>query len=347
MSDFISLKRLGWQSVFQQQLSVEDLQQMTIARVIEHHRSEYVLRSEKDVFRLPVTVSLPHLTSGDWVLVNEQNHFVRLLERKSLFKRKAAGSKLSEQLIASNVDTLFIVCSLNYDFNLSRIERYLALTHEAGVEPVVILTKQDLCPDAEEKRRKVEQLEPLLMVELVNALDRESCSVLDYWCREGQTISLLGSSGVGKSTLVNTLLGIEVQQTSAIREDDSKGRHTTSARSMHFTPSGAILIDTPGMRELQLTECEEGVRQTFADIDALAKQCKFNDCHHAGEPGCAVQAAIDSGELDPRRLANYLKLLAEQARNSASLQDLRAKDRQFGKMVKQIGGKLRKMKKGY
>ena len=166
------------------------------------------------------------------------------------------------------------------------------------------------------------------------------------WCRPGKTLSVLGSSGVGKSTLVNTLLGEQQQKTSGIREDDSKGRHTTTARTMHFLASGAVLIDTPGMRELQLTECEDGVKRTFADIEQLAEQCRFSDCQHSTEPGCAVQAAIESGALEPRRLTNYRKLLAEQERNSASLQELRAKDRQFGKMVKSVGAAQRTNKKG-
>jgi ribosome biogenesis GTPase len=210
-----------------------------------------------------------------------------------------------------------------------------------------VLTKQDLCADVEDKRQAVQALDPFLQVETVNALDKDSCSSLLAYCGAGQTLSLLGSSGVGKSTLVNSLLGYDIQKTATIREDDSKGRHTTTARTMHFLPSGAVLIDTPGMRELQLTECETGVRQTFADIEQLAQQCRFNDCQHQSEPGCAIQQAIATGELEPRRLSNYLKLLAEQARNSASLQQRHAQDRQFGRMVKTVSTVSRKLKKGY
>lgn len=347
MNSIHDLSLLGWQNYFQQQLSLDELERATICRVVEHHRNEYKIRSESDCFRLPITASLPQLAIGDWVLVDNAHRFIRLLQRKSLFKRKAAGSKLAEQLIAANVDTALIVCSLNDDFNLSRIERYLAMAHEAAVDPVVVLTKLDLCDDAEAKLQAVQRLDPLLPVESVNGLDPLSCECLLAWAKSGQTLVLLGSSGVGKSTLVNTLLGQKSQLTASIRDDDSKGRHTTTSRSMHWLPSGAVLIDSPGMRELQLTDCEEGVRRTFEDIDELARSCKFNDCQHQEEVGCAIQAAIEAGELEHRRLRNYQKLLAEQARNNASLQELRAKDKQFGKMVKSVGSRSRLLKKGY
>ncbi|GAA5217145.1 ribosome small subunit-dependent GTPase A [Corallincola platygyrae] len=347
MNSTISLTLLGWQPFFQQQLSLVEYETAQIARVIAHHRSAYVLQMEQAQFSLPITSSLPSMVLGDWLLVDDDQRFMRQLDRKSLFKRKAPGTKLGEQLIAANVDTLFIVCSLNHDFNLSRIERYLALAYEADVEPVVVLTKQDLCDDADCKRQQIQALDPLLMVVSVNALDGDCCEPLLSWCQPGRTVSLLGSSGVGKSTLTNTLMGNTVQVTAGIREDDSKGRHTTTARSMHLMPTGAVLIDTPGMRELQLTDCEEGVNQAFADIDELAQQCRFADCQHNGEPGCAVQKAVDVGELDPRRLDNYFKLMREQARNSASLADRRAKDKQFGKMVKSVMSESTRFKKGY
>ncbi|GGO74705.1 ribosome small subunit-dependent GTPase A [Bowmanella pacifica] len=343
----LSLSQLGWQAFFQQQLSLQEFEQLNIARLIAHHRNEYVLASEQGKHHLALTAALPVMTIGDWLLLNTDGQFVRLLERKSVFKRKAAGSQLAEQLISANVDTLLIVSSLNQDFKLSRIERYLTLAYEAGVDPVVVLTKLDLCHDAEEKHRLVQQLDPMLIVESVNALDDNSCKSLLSWCKPGKTLAVMGSSGVGKSTLVNTLSGEHGQKTAAIREDDSKGRHTTTARSMHFLPAGAVLIDTPGMRELQLSEGEDGIRRTFADIDVLAEQCRFKDCQHMGEPGCAVELAINSGELDPRRLVNYHKLQAELRRNRSSLQERRAKDREFGKMIKRLVPVIRHNKKGY
>ncbi|WP_317932959.1 ribosome small subunit-dependent GTPase A [Halioxenophilus sp. WMMB6] len=347
MHNPLLLQPLGWQPFFQQQINLEELDQAEIARVVAHNRSDYLLSNGDETFSLPITPAVAEMTVGDWLLLEPGRQFGRLLERKSLFKRKAAGSKIDEQLIAANVDTLLIVCSLNDDFNLNRIERYLALAHEAQVTPVVVLTKADLCPDSDAKQQAVQSLDPLLMVVAVNATDADSCAPLLAWCGVGQTLSLLGSSGVGKSTLANTLLGQALQQTAAIREDDSKGRHTTTARSLLCLPSGAVLIDTPGMRELQLAACEEGVRQVFADIETWAEGCKFSDCHHTGEPGCAVANAVAAGELSPRRLHNYQKLLAEQARNSASLQELRAKEKRFGRLVKSVGSESRKNKKGY
>jgi ribosome biogenesis GTPase len=347
MSSQLSLNQLGWQPFFQQQLNLDEYEQTIIARVTTHHRDEYILGTEQGVFHLPIKASLPNMVIGDWLLLDHKQQFVRLLERKSLFKRKSAGSKVKEQLIVANVDKVFIVCSLNHDFNLNRIERYLSLAHESGVEPIVVLTKRDLCDDVADKCRAVQQLDPMMLVESVNALDSVSCQSLLALCRCGQTLSVLGSSGVGKSTLVNTLLGVGEQETAAIREDDSKGRHTTTARSMHFLSSGAVLIDTPGMREIQLADSEDGIKRTFADINLLAEQCRFSDCQHRTEPGCVIQQAIQAGELDPRRLTNYLKLLAEQGRNSAALHEKRAKDKQFGKTIKSVLAGSRQIKKGY
>jgi len=240
------------------------------------------------------------------------------------------------QLIASNIDTVFIVSSMNQDFNLNRIERYLALANETGVEPVIVLTKSDLCEDCEQYVDQIKELDPFLISVTVNSLDSESVQKLGEWCVEGRTVALLGSSGVGKSTLINTLSGESVEDTNAIREDDAKGRHTTTSRTIHFLSSGGLLLDTPGMRELQLTDCEQGVEETFSEITALAEQCRFKDCQHESEPGCAVRAAIESGDLDERRLANYLKLMKEQEFNSATLAERRAKDREFGRMVRSV-----------
>ncbi len=332
-----TLLQLGWQAFFQQQLNLQEFEHCVIARVIANNRSSYELATEQGLCSIAMSpAALPQMVIGDWLLLDKHGCFVRLLSRKSLFKRKAAGSQLAEQFIAANVDTLLIVCSLNHDFNLNRIERYLALAHESGAEPLLVLTKQDLYPDAEALRQKALQLDPLLLVEVVNALDRDSCGKLRHWYKAGSTLAVVGSSGVGKSTLVNTLTGNAGQKTAAIRHDDSKGRHTTTARTMNFTDDGAVLIDTPGMRELQLTECDEGLRRTFFDIDELAAQCRFSDCQHQVEPGCAVLQAIDEGTLDVRRLTNFRKLNAEQARNTESLHERRARERQFSKMVQSV-----------
>ncbi|MBL4829886.1 MAG: ribosome small subunit-dependent GTPase A [Aliivibrio sp.] len=336
MTTPLTLSQLGWRPFFQQQLTLEEYEGTLFARIKEHHRSGFKLASELGDITLNASPSLPQITVGDWVLLDSDHHFIRSFDRLSEFSRKAAGSKVESQLIATNVDTAFIVSSLNHDFNLSRIERFLALANDAGVEPVIVLTKADQCSDPSEFIQQIHAIDSMLMVEPVNALDSVSVSALEPWCGTGKTIAFIGSSGVGKSTLINTLLGDDTQQTGGIRADDSKGKHTTTGRSLHVMPTGGLLLDTPGMRELQLTACAEGVAETFSDITELAKQCKFGDCQHQSEPKCAVQAAITSGELEERRLTNYQKLLREQARNGASLAERRANDKALHKYYKSV-----------
>ncbi|MBQ0718454.1 MAG: ribosome small subunit-dependent GTPase A, partial [Sulfitobacter litoralis] len=305
-----------------------------MARVIAQHRNRLDLLGEAGERGLDLHPDMPEITVGDWLVLSPMGKFEKLLERQSLFRRKAAGSKVGEQLIAANVDTLFVVSSLNEDFNLNRIERYLSLANEVGAAPVIILSKADLCDDPEIFSSQIQALDSLLMVVTVNCLDADEIHKLSPWCKTGNTVALMGSSGVGKSTLVNTLLGKTVQSTGTIREDDSKGRHITTGRSLHRIPQGGLLLDTPGMRELQLADCDAGVNTTFADLTSLAEKCRFGNCQHDSEPGCAVQNAIDQGELEARRLSSYQKLMREQAFNSATLAEKRARDKSFGKMIK-------------
>jgi len=346
MSTTYSLRQLGWQPYYQQQLSLEEYESCFIARVISHHKSEFVLQLEERQHHLNMNINFPAMTVGDWLLLDENLQFVRLLERKSKISRKAAGTEVKEQLIAANIDVLFIVTSLNQDFNLNRIERYLAIAHEAQIEPVIVLTKRDLNPEHSDLIDKVKKSEPDIQVIAVNALSSDDVSLLDSWCQTGKTISVMGSSGVGKSTLINTLLGEAQQSTGSIRTDDDKGRHTTIARSIHIMSNKAVLLDTPGMRELQLATCQDGLAQTFSDIENLAKHCRFTNCQHQSEPGCAVQQAIESGELEPRRLKNFVKLYKEEQRNSASLVERRASDKALSKMYRRVLTGSQKMKKG-
>ena len=328
-----TLVQLGWRPFFQQQLSLEQWE-YPVARVIAQHRNRLELLGEAGERRLDLHPDMPEITVGDWLVLSPKGNFDKLLERQSLFRRKAAGSKVGEQLIAANVDTLFIVTSLNDDFNLNRIERYLSLANEVGAAPVIILSKADLSEDPEMFCRQIQALDSLLMVVTINCLDADEIHKLSPWCKTGDTVALMGSSGVGKSTLVNTQLGKTVQSTGAIREDDSKGRHITTGRSLLRIPQGGLLLDTPGMRELQLADCDLGVNTTFTDITSLAERCRFGNCQHDSEPGCAVQHAIGRGELKARRLSSYQKLMREQAFNSATLAEKRARDKSFGKMIK-------------
>ena len=281
---------------------------------------------------------------GDWLLLNEQHQFLRLLERYSCFKRKSAGTGNDWQLIAANVDTAFIVCSMNEDFNPSRIERYVALAEAAEVEPVVVLTKADLTEQPEQWIDNVRSINKQLQVVALNALDSSCADALSDWLKPGSTVVMLGSSGVGKSTLANSLLGEARQLTQGIREDDAKGRHTTTGRSLFPLPNSGLILDTPGMRELQLADCHDGIVSAFADIQQLAEGCRFADCQHHSEPGCAVQAALAQGELGPRRLANYQKLLKEDELNSATLAEKRAKDKAFTRFVNYSQKESRKFK---
>jgi len=345
----LSLPMLGWSHFFQQQLSLEEWESTVPARVFAVHRNTVDVAGEHG----RQTITLPgswHLrdsedlpTVGDWLLLDSSTgQAQRVLERKSLFCRKAAGSESKVQLIAANVDTLFIVTSCNQDFNLSRLERYLALALESKVEPVVVLTKTDLVDDISDYLGQAMSLNPDMAVEGVNALDSASAASLFSWCGSGQTVALVGSSGVGKSTLINSLCGEPRQETGAIRQDDARGRHTTTSRTIHFLPEGGLLIDSPGLRELQLGECQDGISSLFEDIEELAQSCRFNDCRHQHEDGCAVKAAVSWGDLSPRRLANYQKLMAEQERNAETIAERRRRERNFGKFCKNVMAARRK-----
>ena len=289
------------------------------ARVSEQHRSGYVVADGPEAalkaeslpeWQKPRFPSHERAAVGDWVLL-EGKKIVALLPRHTSIKRGAAGEHYHQQVIAANVDTAFIVCGLDDDFNPRRIERYLMLVGGGGAEPVVVLTKADqtdYAPDAVDTLAELAAQD--ITVCAVNAKDPASVASLHGWLGAGKTAVLVGSSGAGKSTLTNTLLGNEKMKTGAVRASDARGRHTTTHRALMALASGACLIDTPGMRELKPTG-EEDVAESFADIEALAQQCKFRDCKHTNEPGCAVRVAIASGVLEAARVDNFLKLDAE------------------------------------
>ncbi|MGJ7921799.1 ribosome small subunit-dependent GTPase A [Neobacillus sp. LXY-4] len=257
-------------------------------------------------------------TVGDWVVLDprkdEQKGTIHaVLSRKSKFSRKIAGSTTEEQLIAANIDTIFIVNSLNDDLNLRRIERYLLLAWESGANPVIILSKADLCEEVEQSLQEVEGVALGVPVIPISVVTKQGLEQLQAYLEPGKTIALLGSSGVGKSSLTNFLLGDEKQKVQGIRESDDKGRHTTTHRELCLLPNGAMVIDTPGLRELQLWEGDTGLSESFSDIEAIAEKCKFRDCSHDEEPGCAVRAAVEEGTLSNRRLDSYKKLQRELA----------------------------------
>lgn len=340
-SQAFDLADLGWRNDFASQLSAEELERLSPARVTAVHRTGVHVVGRGIDALLPPYTSNPDdeeaaATVGDWLLLEPGAlRARRRLERTSLFKRRAAGTGRRSQLIAANVDTLFIVSSCNQDFNVARLERYLALARAAEVTPVVALTKADLAEAPGAFARIAAKLLPGLLVEALDARDVGEVARLAPWCGRGQTIALLGSSGVGKSTLVSTLTG-ETLATQGVRKGDQKGRHATTARALHRLPSGGWLLDTPGMRELALTDASLGVEDVFADIATLAGRYRFSDCGHVTEPGCAVRSAIEEGALDPQRLKRWRKLAAEEARNTESLSERRARERSFGRMAKRV-----------
>jgi ribosome biogenesis GTPase len=333
-----SLASLGWRPSHSRQLTLEDLDAAYPARVSSVHRSGLTVISERGT----ASVSVPHrlaaaqaagITVGDWVLVeNDAPRVARLVEPHSVILRTAAGTDHRQQAIAANLDTLFVVTSCNEDFNPSRLERYLAVAFEAQVEPVIVLTKTDLCEEAERFVEQASTLSKGIAVVAVNALDPACADQLAPWLQAGQTVAFVGSSGVGKSTLVNTLTGAS-QATAGIREDDSKGRHTTTAREMFALESGAWVIDTPGMRELKVGAVQTGLGSVFENIESLAANCRFRDCQHESETGCAVLAAVASGVLDARRLASYRKLQREAANAAMTTHERHARERKFGRAV--------------
>ena len=311
------LSELGWRPFFSTRLSPEEAAGLTPVRVMAVYRGQVAVAGA-DVERLipshiaDAACEEDHATVGDWLLIDPETlRIARILPRASLFLRRAPGNARRVQLIAANVDTLFIVASCNEDFNIARLERYLVLAHEVGVTPVLVLTKADLTATPEAYAEAARGLQGDLRVEIVNARDPASVARLAAWCGPGQTVSLMGSSGVGKSTLINTLRGSQSIATQAVREADGKGRHTTTVREMHRLDQGGLLVDTPGMRELQLTEATEGLAEVFDDIAALVLECRFSNCTHEREPGCAVQAELAGGTLDPARLERWRKLVAE------------------------------------
>jgi ribosome biogenesis GTPase len=330
------LTTFGWRPAFASQLTDDERDHSQPARVTAVHRNSLELRAPGlDTTAPPHADETGPTTVGDWVLIDPgSRRILRRLDRQSLFQRRAAGETATAQPIAANVDTLFVVTSCNADFNEARLERYLILARAAGVPVVVLLTKSDLS-DPDPYLDRLRKLDRALLTEALDTRAPDVAARLFPWLKPGQTVAFVGSSGVGKTTLANALRG-SAEATAPIREDDAKGRHTTTARALHQLPSGAWILDTPGMRELGLTDAASGIDDVFSDIAELASGCRFSDCAHDTEPGCAITAALEAGTLDPARLARWRRLRAEDAFNSATIAERRSRDKRFGKMVKTI-----------
>lgn len=329
-----SLAELGWRPFFAVQVGADET--AVPVRVMAVHRGWLSIAGDgpERMIPAPLPSSLDapgeeqwQPAAGDWLLLDRETGLpVRDLTRANLFKRRAPGGTRRVQVIAANVDTLLIVASCNQDFSLARIERYLVLAREVGVAPVIVLTKADLADAPEGFVEAARGLEPGLRVELANAKDPASVAGLAELCGVGQTVALLGSSGVGKSTLVNTLRRSDSIATQPVREEDGKGRHTTTVRMLHRMPAGGWLLDTPGMRELQVSDAAEGLAEVFDDVTALVAACRFSNCTHQAEPGCAVREGLKAGTLSPERLMRWRKLSAEDTANTLDISRKREGD---------------------
>jgi ribosome biogenesis GTPase len=319
------LSTLGWDETLAEQFERYRADGLIPGRVAVQHRGAYDALTELGELRCDVAGRLYEESSspadlpavGDWVAIapraeEDAGTIQALLPRRTRFSRKTAWQAAEEQVLAANVDVVFIVTSLNDDLNLRRLERYLILARESGAQPAVLLTKSDLARDPEEARAAVEAVAADVPVHVLSSLSGEGLDAVRAYLRPGVTAALLGSSGVGKSTLVNTLAGTELLETQELR-GDGQGRHTTVRRELVQLPGGALVIDTPGMRELQLWVADEALEETFDDVTSLFEHCRFSDCSHESEPGCAVKAALADGTLAQERWDSYLKLEAELA----------------------------------
>ncbi len=364
----MDLNTLGWNSQFEELFREHRDAGLIPARVALEHKQLYVAYCEIGEVKARVTGRFLHKavdraelpTVGDWVAVRpgdvtEELTICAVLPRQTSFSRKAvmAGGpqygegRIEEQVLATNIDTVFLVTGLDNNFNLRRIERYLSVAWDSGARPVIVLNKADICDETEVRKYAVEAIAAGLPVHTVSAVENEGINALRTYIGEGKTAVFLGSSGVGKSTLVNCLIGDDQIDTGGVRLHDSRGRHTTTRRELVLLPTGGLVIDTPGLREIQMWGDEDGLSRAFDDVETLMSTCKFRNCGHNDEPGCAVQAAIEDGSLDSGRYQSYLRLQRE-LRNleiRKSVKESRKQARDRGKYYRQVGKDKKKLRK--
>lgn len=355
-----SLTDYGWNDFFQNHFSEYLQRGFEPARVTLEHNYLYRVITARGEMIAEVAGKLRHEAAsreqlpgaGDWTAVQIRPNETRatihaVLPRRSRFVRKAAGDTTEVQVVGANIDTLFLVTSLNQDFNVRRIERYLAAAWDSGARPVILLSKADLCIDVSDKVACIEAAAPGVKVHALSAKHNSGMTALQDYLRYGETVALVGSSGVGKSTLINHLLGFEKQLVRGVRENDDRGQHTTTYRELILLPQGGLVLDTPGMRELQLWDSGQGLEAAFDDIIELATQCRFSDCQHQTEPECAIQSALDDGSLERARLENYLKLQAEQRHIELKQNQVaqRAEKQRWKKLTRQAQERARHKRK--
>ena len=349
----MSIQQLGWSEHFQHAFDALERESLQPARVVRQNKHQYIVHNGEHTFSATIlgrllyeseeTSALPVV--GDWVCIEpfdgDQAVIHEVLPRFGAFFRKEAGHVTRKQVIAANIDVAFLVSGLDKDFNIRRIERYLVQVSSSGATPIILLNKADLREDLGEIIESVQAVAGEVDIFPVSAKEEKGIDRVRAYLQEGTTVAFLGSSGVGKSSIANVLLERDVQQTGAVREDDSRGRHTTSYRELMVLPSGGVIIDTPGLRELQLWGDEEDLQAVFSEIDQLAEFCKFRDCQHESEPGCAVLHALEEGDLDEARLESYKKLRREllylnQRQDEVAYLEAKKREKKFGKLIKQI-----------
>jgi ribosome biogenesis GTPase len=345
------LKSLGYKDWFKSRVDDEMIAAHDVARVVSVHKDSYtVTKGGEEIFaelsgnllyRTESVWDLP--TTGDWVYADffdDDTHAIiyGVFPRKTLLQRKTAGKTVDFQLIAANIDVAFIIQSLNENFNLRRLERYLVMVNESGIEPIILLSKCDLIAKEEiyEIKKKVLDIAPYTLVREFSNLNQDNVDLVISLLKSESSYCLLGSSGVGKTTLLNRIIGTEKYKTQPVSKIQNKGRHTTTSRQLVRLESGAMIIDTPGMRELGSLSVDEGLDETFSEVAELSQSCKFSNCSHTNEKGCAILAAIKAGDLSEQRYQNYLKMKKESEFNQMSYLEKRKRDKKFGKMVKSI-----------